>query len=49
MITVRERVLTLRILEKQEKYPKYAEKIGVQVKVKKKAEYLKGEEDRCLR
>lgn len=32
-MTVKERVLALKILEKQEKNPEYAEQIGVAVKV----------------
>lgn len=36
-MTARERILLLRILEKQEKNPVYAEKIGVHVEVVKKS------------
>lgn len=32
-MTVRERILALRLLEKQKKCPEYAEKIGVRVKM----------------
>ncbi|MBQ8815548.1 MAG: hypothetical protein IJZ85_13745 [Lachnospiraceae bacterium] len=35
-MTARERMLALRLLEKQEKNPEYAKKLGVQVKVNKK-------------
>lgn len=40
-MTVRERMLALRLLEKQEKNPEYARKLGVQVKVSKKVEKSK--------
>ena len=32
-MTARERILALRLLEKQEQNPAYAERIGVQVKI----------------
>lgn len=32
-MTVRERILALKIKEKQDKNPEYAKKIGIQVKV----------------
>ena len=35
-MTVRERILALRLLEKQKKNPEYAKKIGLEVKVKEK-------------
>lgn len=34
-MTVRERILALELLEKQEKRPDYAERIGIQVQMKK--------------
>ena len=40
-MTVRERMLALRLLEKQEKNPEYARKLGVQVKGSKKVEKSK--------
>lgn len=44
-MNVRQRVLALRLLEKQKKNPEYARKIGIEVKVKKlKNERVKGEE-----
>ena len=35
-MTVRERILALRLWEKQKKNPEYAKKIGLEVKVKEK-------------
>lgn len=35
-MTARERILAIKILEKQEKNPEYAQRIGVQVTMKKK-------------
>ena len=35
-MTVRERILALRLLEKQEQNPEYAKRIGIQVNVMKK-------------
>lgn len=35
-MTVRERILALRLLEKQEHHPEYAKRIGIQVNVTKK-------------
>ena len=35
-MTVRERILALRLLEKQEHNPEYAKRIGIQVNVMKK-------------
>ena len=35
-MTVRQRILALRLLEKQERNPKYAKRIGIQVSVVKK-------------
>lgn len=32
-MTVRERILALRLLEKQKKCPEYAEKIGIRVRM----------------
>ena len=32
-MTVRERILALKLLEKQERYPEYAKRIGVQAEV----------------
>lgn len=37
-MTVRERVLALRLLEKQKKYPEYAERLGVHVEIVEKEE-----------
>lgn len=37
-MTVRERVLALRLLEKQKKDPEYAERLGVQVEMVEKEE-----------
>ena len=34
-MTARERILALRLLEKQEKQPEYAKRIGIQVQMKK--------------
>lgn len=34
-MTVRERVLTIKLLEKREKHPEYLEEIGVRVSMKK--------------
>lgn len=34
-MTARERVLAIRLLEKQERRPEYAKKIGIQVQMKK--------------
>lgn len=35
-MTVRERILALRLLEKQKKNPEYANKIGFEIKMKNK-------------
>lgn len=35
-MTTRERILALRLLEKQERDPEYAKRIGIQVKMKEK-------------
>lgn len=35
-MTVRERILAIKLLEKQERNPEYTKKIGVQVSMKKK-------------
>lgn len=35
-MTVRERILALRLLEKQERNPEYAKRIGIQVSIVKK-------------
>ena len=35
-MTVRERILALRLLEKQERNPEYAKRIGIQVSMVKK-------------
>lgn len=35
-MTVRERILALRLLEKQERNPEYAKQIGIQVSIVKK-------------
>jgi hypothetical protein len=32
-VTVRERILALKLLEKQEQHPEYAKQIGIQVNV----------------
>lgn len=34
-MTARERILAIRLLERQEKQPEYAKRIGVQVSIKK--------------
>ena len=34
-MTARERILALKLLEKQEKNPEYAQRIGIQVSIKK--------------
>lgn len=34
-MTARERILAIRLLEKQEKQPEYAKRIGIQVQMKK--------------
>ena len=34
-MTVRQRILALKLLEKQQKYPELMKKLGVEVKVKK--------------
>ena len=44
-MTVRERILALRLLEKQERFPAYAKRIGVQVTVAKKDPKYKGEKN----
>lgn len=36
-MTVRERILAIQLLEKQEHNPEYAQKIGIQVRIVKKA------------
>lgn len=36
-MTVRQRVLALRLLEKQRKNPEYVKKIGVEIAIKKKS------------
>ena len=43
-MTVRERILALRLLEKQEQNPDYAQRIGIQVNMMKKDPQIK--EDR---
>lgn len=35
-MSVKERILALRLIEKQKKYPKQAKKLGLEIKVKKK-------------
>lgn len=40
-MTTRERLLVLRLLEKQGKNPEFIRKLGVQVKISKKAERSK--------
>jgi hypothetical protein len=35
-MTVRERILALKLLEKQERHPEYAKRIGIQVDVRNK-------------
>ena len=35
-MTTRERILAIRLLEKQEKNPEYARRIGIQVEIVKK-------------
>ena len=35
-MTVRERILAIRLLEKQERNPEYAKRIGIQVQILKK-------------
>jgi hypothetical protein len=35
-MTVRERILAIKLLEKQEKNPEYAKQIGIQVSMEKK-------------
>lgn len=35
ILSVKERILALRLLEKQNKHPEHAKKIGVKVKMKK--------------
>jgi len=35
-MTVRERILAIRILEKQERLPEYAERLGIQVRISNK-------------
>lgn len=35
-VTARERILSIKLLEKQEKNPEYAKKIGIQVRMVKK-------------
>lgn len=35
-MTARQRILTLRLLEKQEKNPELAKKLGINVQIKKK-------------
>ena len=37
-MSVRERILALRLLEKQEKNPEYVEQLGVNVRLKEKEE-----------
>ena len=37
-MSVRERILALRLLEKQEKNPEYVEQLGVRVSLKEKEE-----------
>ena len=43
-MTARERVLALRLLEKQEKNPEFARKIGVKIKVTKQKKSKHGGE-----
>lgn len=38
MMTAKERIILLRMLEKQEKNQKYLDKIGVQIKLTRKSE-----------
>lgn len=47
-MTVRERILALKLLEKQEKCPEYAVRIGIQVQIKKTDSQNK-EEEKCLK
>lgn len=35
-MTARERILAIRLLEKQERYPEYAKQIGIQVNMTQK-------------
>ena len=35
-MTARERILAIKLLEKQERKPEYAEQIGIQVSIEKK-------------
>ena len=35
-MTVKERILAIKLLEKQERRPEYAQRIGIQVKITKK-------------
>ena len=37
-MSVRERILALRLLEKQKKHPEHAKQIGIKVKMKEKTE-----------
>ena len=37
-MSVRERILALRLLEKQKKHPEHAKQIGIEVKIKEKTE-----------
>lgn len=43
-MTARERILAIKLLEKQERYPEYARRIGIQVSMEKKDPKVK--EDR---
>lgn len=44
-MTVRERILALRLLEKQERNPEYAKRIGIQVSIVKKDPKAKEQRD----
>ena len=40
LLTVRERVLALRLLEKQKKNPEVAKQVGIHVQMKEKSKHL---------
>ena len=42
-MTVRERILALRLMEKEEKNPEYAKKIGMHVSIEEKETHLNEE------
>jgi hypothetical protein len=44
-MTVKERILALRLLEKQERHPEYAKRIGIQVDLLKKDPEIKEDKD----